>query len=151
MRLVQIQDAVRRRTDEITAAHPEWPCRKGCDDCCRNLAAAPRVSAAEWGAIRTAIDALPGDIAEAVRERIRARASRVCPLLDTEAGACLVYEARPIACRTYGFYAEREGVLGCARIAAIAAEDRDMVWGNHAAVGSESLGSAAEFFVWMAA
>jgi uncharacterized protein len=147
--LVQIQAAVQARTDEITAAHPEWPCRKGCDDCCRSLAAAPRVSAAEWEEIRAAIDALPGNIAASVRERIRAGESKVCPLLDSEAGACLVYGARPIACRTYGFYAEREWVLGCARIAAIAAEKCDVVWGNHAAI--ESLGETAEFFVWMAA
>jgi uncharacterized protein len=146
---VQIQAAVQARVDEITAAHPEWPCRKGCDDCCRSLAAPPRVSAAEWEAIRAAIDALPARVAEAVRERIRAGESKVCPLLDTESRACLVYEARPIACRTYGFYAEREWVLGCDRIAAIAAENRDVVWGNHAAIGSESLGEAAEFFDWM--
>jgi uncharacterized protein len=147
--LVHIQAAVQARADEITAAHPEWPCRKGCDDCCRSLAAAPQVSAVEWDAIRAAIDALPGDVAEAVGDRIRARDSKVCPLLDTESRACLVYAARPIACRTYGFYAERESVLGCERIAAIASDQCDVVWGNHAALGFESLGEAAELFVWM--
>lgn len=47
---------------------------------------------------------------------------------------CRIYEARPIACRTYGFYADRDGVLGCEKIAKIADEDRDVLWGNHEAV-----------------
>ena len=97
-----------------------------------------------------AIDALPPEVGAVVRRRIResAGASRpvVCPLLDLPSGECLVYDARTVACRTYGFYVERESVLGCARIAAIAAEARDVIWGNHAALGLESLGSAAPLF-----
>jgi Fe-S-cluster containining protein len=149
-RLYQIQEEVRRRADETVSRHPDWPCRKGCDDCCRSLASVPRVSAAEWAGIADAIRALPLDLAAAAMRRIResATATRpvVCPLLDTDSGACLIYDARPIACRAYGFYAERQDVLGCGRIETIGAEKPDIVWGNHAALEREleALGPAAE-------
>ena len=30
------------------AARPDWPCKRGCDDCCRSLASPMRISRAEW-------------------------------------------------------------------------------------------------------
>jgi Fe-S-cluster containining protein len=136
--LCQIQETVRLRAEGTVLANPEWPCRKGCDDCCRRLAAPPRISKAEWRLIATALDALAADIADSLRRRIANSASTsapvVCPLLDTASGSCLVYEARPVACRAYGFYAERQYVLGCPRIESIAQERSDIVWGNHAAL-----------------
>lgn len=74
-----------------------------------------------------------------------------CALLDRESGACRIYEARPIACRTYGFYAERDKVLGCGRIEAIAEERSDVLWGNHAAVERElsELGEARPLSEWL--
>ncbi len=68
-------------------------------------------------------------------------------MLDREAGACLVYERRPGACRTYGFYVERGVGLHCAMIteavdarpagdvtqaldAAPDAAEPPVVWGN---------------------
>jgi uncharacterized protein len=154
--LFQIQEAVRRRTREIAATHVEWPCRKGCDDCCRHLASVPRVTADEWRAIADALDALPAAVAASVHRRVRdsASASRpvVCPLLDTDSGACLVYEARPVACRAYGFYAERQYVLGCSRIESIAAQSPNVVWGNHAALDERlrALGPSATLADWLA-
>ena len=156
-RLYQIQEAVRRRAEEIAANHASWPCRKGCDDCCRHLASVPRVTQAEWQPIAAAIDALPRPTAELVRRRIRdsASASRpvICPLLDRDSGACLVYEARPIACRAYGFYAERQYVLGCSRIESIGQESPDVVWGNHSALEENLrlLGADATLAEWLAA
>lgn len=153
--LYQIQDDVRLRTGAIAAAHGNWPCRKGCDDCCRHLAAAPRVTQEEWSLIAHAIGVLPADAAAAVRQRIRdsAGATRpvVCPLIDLSSGTCLVYEARPVACRAYGFYAERSEVLGCSRIEVVARESADIVWGNHAALEErlQRLGSSAELSVWL--
>lgn len=135
MRLYEIQEQVESRFREIEFAHGGWPCRKGCDDCCRSLASEPRVSRQEWLALAAAINALPEVIAEYAWQRIResAGAARpvVCPLLDSGSGACLVYDSRPIACRAYGFYAERGEVLGCGRIEALAEESCDIVWGNH--------------------
>ena len=152
--LVQIQEAVERRVEEIAASNPVWPCRKGCDDCCRSLASPPQVSRAEWDLIAAAVSSLPVEVAEEIRRRIRAGASAsrpvVCPLLDLDSGSCLVYEARPIACRAYGLYAERDLVLGCGRIEAIARESAPVVWGNHVELEQRvrSLGDAASLAEW---
>lgn len=157
IRLYEIQEAVRLRVEEIVAAHGNWPCRKGCDECCRRLASAPRVSRAEWQAIAAAVEDLPAEVAEAARRRMRESASAarpvVCPLLDIDSGTCLVYAARPVACRAYGFYAERDAVLGCGRIEALGGESADIVWGNHAALEDrlQGLGEAAEFAEWLSA
>ncbi len=155
-RLHQIQGAVRLRTEEITAANRNWPCRKGCDDCCQRLASTPRVSREEWRLIAGALSALPADTAALVRGRIRASAAAprpvVCPLLDTGSGSCLVYPARPVACRAYGFYAERQYVLGCSRIESMGLQLPDVVWGNHTVLEEllASLGTAAGLAEWLA-
>ena len=92
-------------------------------------------------------------LTDELRERIRASkgAARpvTCPLLDTAAGACRVYCARPIACRAYGFYAERGMVLGCGRIEAM---PEDVVWGNQTALEErlDGLGPARELAAWLA-
>jgi uncharacterized protein len=153
--LHQIQEQVRQRTEEIASAPGDWPCRKGCDECCRHLASVPRVSEAEWLPILAAIQALPSVIAGQVRQRIRDSAAMsrpiVCPLLDRASGDCLVYEARPVACRAYGFYAERESVLGCSQVELLSRQSPDVIWGNHAALEEKmrALGAAAELHVWM--
>ena len=162
--LHRIQRDVEARAREIAAARGDWPCRKGCADCCRSLAAEPRVSREEWIGIERALAALPLEVAEAARRRIREGAGPgrskarpvVCPLLDRETDACLVYEARPVACRAYGFYAEREAVLGCGRIEKISREREEVVWGgtvwgNHAALEQrmEGLGEARELSAWL--
>jgi uncharacterized protein len=155
-RLHQIQEAVRLRVEEIASAHADWPCAKGCDECCRHLAAVPRITQQEWTWIAAALDGLPSAVADAARHRIRESESAtrpvICPLLDTSSGTCLVYEARPITCRAYGFYAEREYVLGCSRIASIAEQRPDLIWGNHAALQEETglAGPAASLCEWLA-
>lgn len=154
MTLVQIQEDVHRRTEAVAAAHGAWPCRKGCDDCCRNLAAPPRVTREEWVSIAAAIDSLPAATAEVARRRIGESAHQtrpiICPLLDLDSGACLVYAARPVVCRAYGFYADRDGVLGCARIETIARESGDVIWGNYEALEDRlaGLGTKGEFPVF---
>src|SRR4051812_8354296 len=152
-----IQEEVRFRVEEITSAQEAWPCRKGCDDCCRRLASVPLVSEGEWQSIAIQLEQLGAELAASARQRIRdsAYASRpvVCPLLDTGSGSCLVYEARPVACRAYGFYVEREKVLGCSRIESIAQESPDVIWGNHSALEEKltPLGPAAELYRWLEA
>ncbi len=153
--LLQIQAQVAERTEAIASAHDGWPCRKGCDECCRRLASVPRVSRSEWHLIVGALAALPADVQELVGKRIEESESEcrpiVCPLLDVGSGTCLVYDARPVACRAYGFYAERERVLGCCRIAAVSEELTEVVWGNHAALEERltALGPAVELFRWV--
>lgn len=153
--LVSIRQAVQARVESMIQARGDWPCRKGCDDCCRRLASIPLVSRREWNEICSALDELPPDAANTARARIRdsAAASRpfTCPLLDRDSGACIVYSARPVECRTYGFYVERDRVLGCERIEAVAAEAPEVIWGNHETVGSDlrSLGDAAPLYEWL--
>lgn len=155
-RLNVIQEEVRLRTQEIISKNETWPCRKGCDECCRRLASLPLVTQEEWHLIARAVDSLPAKTAESIRDRIRASAGMarpiVCPLLDASTGACLVYEARPVACRAYGFYVERQNVLGCSRIESVAQQQKDVVWGNHTAVEDKlhALGPAATLDEWLA-
>ena len=129
------------RVFAIRAGAPDWPCARGCDDCCRRLADVPSLTETEWERLREGLAALP----EASRERIfRAVAALresparpvVCPLLDRETGACPVYAHRPMACRTYGFYVQRDRGLYCHAIEArvTAGALADTVWGNHDAV-----------------
>lgn len=154
-RLYQIQEAVRQRVDEIVSVHVDWPCRKGCGECCRSLASAPLVTREEWQSIAVALRALREETARAARQRIEPSAEAVrpvtCPLLDTCSGTCLVYEARPVACREYGFYAEREAVLGCNQIASMAARAPDVLWGNHAALQDwlRALGESKTLAQWL--
>ena len=153
--LHQIREDVHSRTAAIAAAHGNWPCRKGCDDCCRNLASPPRVSREEWLPIEAAIDRLPPDVAAVARRRIREGVGTprpvICPLLDRDSGSCLVYEVRPVACRAYGFYADRREVLGCSRIESVASQSPDIIWGNHAALEArlQNLGESLELSAWM--
>ena len=61
-------------------------CRLGCDGCCRHLSLFPVEAAA---------------LAAEIRERTREAAEDgPCPLLKD--GACLLYGARPLICRTHG-------------------------------------------------
>ncbi|MEQ1883766.1 MAG: YkgJ family cysteine cluster protein [Bryobacteraceae bacterium] len=155
--LYQIQDETKLRAEKIMAERGDWPCRQGCSDCCRRIASEPRVSEEEWRQIAEAIQQLPADVGAAARQRIRDAKGTAwpvtCPLLDSASGSCLVYEARPLACRAYGFYAERHQVLGCRQIESISLEEAEIVWGNHAALGSKlkQLGPAKEFSVWLQA
>lgn len=93
-----------------------WPCRRGCDHCCRHLAGLPVVTPPEEELLREGIAALDEAARAGVAERFRALGAAperpvVCPLLDPATGACLVYEQRPVACRTYSFMSS--GTRGC--------------------------------------
>lgn len=129
-------DDVERRVAAMEASHGAWPCRAGCDACCRSLGAVPSVTEAELDQLWPAIEALPD--APAVFQRIEALPSAgpiVCPLLDEHSGRCRVYAARPVACRTYGFYAGRDGDYWCDRVTAHVGDRRDtLIAGNQLAV-----------------
>ncbi len=156
-RLLAIYDDVERRTRATGDAQEWWPCRKGCDTCCRRLADIPRLVRAEWELLEEGLAALTPEVREVVDARIEAlavleRAGEVprhvtCPMLDDGAGACLVYAHRPAACRTYGFYVERGIGLHCELITeAVAARDGNeepVVWGNQEGV-DHALGRLAK-------
>lgn len=136
--LFQLHAEIDERVRIICAARPDWLCGKGCDQCCRQLADVPQLTAGEWDLLRGGLALLPPERLEEVRQdlvELSGRPSRpvVCPLLDRFSGACPVYAQRPVPCRTYGFYVQRELGLYCPSIESLVAEGAlsDVVWGNH--------------------
>ena len=131
----------------------------GCDGCCRRLAEVPRLTAAEWDWLREGLAALPLEQLREIRQDIAALADQpsrpiVCPLLDQSTGLCRVYAHRPVACRTFGFYVQRDQGLYCKDIESRVAggEWADVVWGNQDAIDRRlgSLGDTRELTEWFA-
>jgi Fe-S-cluster containining protein len=83
-------------------------CRPGCDACCRHLS----LFAVEAAALKAALELLPPQEAELIREKGLTAPPDRCPLLHD--GLCLLYQARPIICRTHGLplLVSREGQSG---------------------------------------
>lgn len=79
-------------------------CKKGCDACCRFLGLFP----VEALALSTAFRALPPD-RQALGLAAVKKGEDACPLLIDH--QCLIYDARPLICRTHGFpiYMEKDG------------------------------------------
>ena len=72
-------------------------CSEGCSSCCTAITLFP----VEAAALREALDQLPEQEAEEIRQHIACQASgERCPLLSHH--RCLLYRARPIICRTHG-------------------------------------------------
>ena len=73
-------------------------------------------------------------------------------MLDRSAGSCRVYTHRPVACRTYGFYVQREKGLYCKDIEARVADGdwAEVVWGNQDAIDHllGDLGDTRELTEW---
>jgi len=135
--LTQLDHDIEMRVSAIRADHPDWLCRMGCDGCCRRLADIPTLTTAEWRRLKTGLDGLPASVFATISQNIATMTQQtarplICPLLDQDAGACLVYEQRPIACRTYGFYVQRDKGLYCHTIETrvTAGDWQRVVWGN---------------------
>lgn len=79
-------------------------CKKGCDQCCRCLSLFP----VEAFALSRAFSCLPEPVQKKIRQQAEADKNQ-CPLLVDH--ACMVYNARPVICRTHGFpiYMENDG------------------------------------------
>lgn len=156
--LISIQQTVDRRVSAILAGRGDWLCKKGCDQCCRRLAAIPSLTQPEWELLRAGFELLSEQEQSLVRSRIASLpgADRpvVCPFLNQESGACMVYPSRPVACRTYGFYVERDGGLYCGMIQSHVenGDYADVVWGNNAAIESAltALGPSRSLVEWFA-
>lgn len=157
--LNQLYADLAARTQATLDTHPDWPCRKGCDTCCRRLAEVPRLTKAEWDCLKNGLAALPTDLLKEIRLGIAALPSSprplTCPLLDQSTGACRVYAYRPVACRSYGFYVQRELGLYCKDIEALVTtgEYADVVWGNHDVIDRSlaDLGDIRELHEWFEA
>lgn len=157
--LTQLHADIEARVRTISDDNRDWLCRLGCDGCCRRLAEIPRLTAAEWDWLRTGLAALPPEQLREIDRDIAALAEQssrpiVCPLLDKSAGACLIYAHRPVACRTYGFYVQRDLGLYCKDIEARVAGGAwaGVVWGNHDAIDRRlgDLGDARNLTEWFA-
>lgn len=140
-KLAQLHEDIDLRVQTIRKDRPDWLCGKGCDSCCRRLADVPRLTLAEWDLLREGLTGLQPERLREIRANMAALSgpqSRpiVCPLLDAPSGSCPVYTRRPVACRTYGFYVERELGLYCHDIELRVADGSlmDVVWGNHDAI-----------------
>ena len=76
-------------------------------------------------------------LASSVREHGRDQRCE-CPLFDAHSETCRVYAARPLVCRSYGFYAGRKHDAWCELVAAHVADTRDhLLLGNLDAVEAE--------------
>jgi Fe-S-cluster containining protein len=161
--LVQLLADIDARVDAIRGDRPDWPCAKGCDSCCRRLADVPRLTAIEWDLLRGGLAALAPQRLREISRNVAALATLpatdgpravVCPLLDEKSGACPVYAERPVACRTYGFYVQRELGVYCHDIESRVADGglADVVWGNHDAVDQRlaGLGDVRALTEWFA-
>ncbi len=157
--LAQLHADIEARVSAIRDDNLDWLCRMGCDGCCRRLAEVPRLTAAEWDLLRDGLAALPPERLLEIGRNIAALAEQpsrpiVCPLLDRSAGACLVYVHRPVACRTYGFYVQRDQGLYCKDIQSRVAGGAlgDVVWGNQDAIDRRlgSLGETRDLTEWFA-
>ncbi|MRR52109.1 MAG: YkgJ family cysteine cluster protein [Rhodocyclaceae bacterium] len=158
--LVQLHADIEARVRSIREKHPDWLCGKGCDACCRRLSNVPQLTAAEWSVLRQGLLALAPVRREAICRKVaELRANEeppiVCPLLDHANGTCPVYAERPIACRSYGFYVQRDRGLYCREIETHVAEGAlaDVVWGNHDAIDQRlaGMGESRPLTEWFAA
>ena len=157
--LQQLHLDIDRRVGNIRENRPDWLCGKGCDHCCRRLAEVPQLTAAEWALLQEGLAALTADHLQEISQKISALADQpsrpiVCPLLDQTNGACPVYLQRPVACRSYGFYVQRDLGLYCHDIESLVAEGKlaDVVWGNHDAIDQRltGLGESRPLNEWFA-
>ena len=158
--LTRLHSEIDTRVASIRESRPDWLCGKGCDHCCRRLAVAPQLTVTEWHLLRAGLVKLSPEQLHEVRQRMAALGDApaspvVCPLLDQATGACPVYAQRPVACRTYGFYVQRDLGLYCHDIEARVADGAlaDVVWGNHEAIDQQlaGLGESRPLTVWFAA
>ena len=121
-KLIQIVDAALAEAQRLSGS---WlACRIGCFQCCVGPFPITPLDAARLREGLSALDARDPDRARRVRARAEALAGRLrrefpdnpvaqvleidaaddelCPALDPDSGACDLYAARPITCRTFG-------------------------------------------------
>lgn len=84
-------------SDIMLQSADEISCCKGCDSCCRHFS----IFWVEAVNLARAARQLPQQKLSALRRKVQFLEEKdVCPLLED--GACLLYDVRPIICRTHG-------------------------------------------------
>ena len=92
--LEELYQRLEARSASITQERAWWPCRMGCDHCCRHLSDPLPITALEWAVLWEGFQRLPPETQAEIRARVaeweRAGAKRpyTCPFLDPKAGAC---------------------------------------------------------------
>ncbi|HEX4452859.1 MAG TPA: YkgJ family cysteine cluster protein [Kofleriaceae bacterium] len=82
----------------VEARHPrDMQCESGCSDCC---VVRLTITEVEAGAIRDLIGTWPAGPRAVLAANVAA-STTACAALDS-AGRCLIYDARPIVCRSHG-------------------------------------------------
>lgn len=157
--LPQLHAEIAARADSIRTTHPDWLCHSGCEGCCHKLADIPKLTADEWLLLRQGLKQLPPALLHDMTQAVAALSQHtsrpiVCPLLDRTHGTCQVYPYRPTACRSYGFYQQRDKGLYCMDIEAQVAGGtlNDVVWGNHEVIDRQlaAMGESQELTTWFA-
>jgi Fe-S-cluster containining protein len=155
--LIQLHTDIETRVQSIRQQCDNWLCRAGCDSCCHRLADIPQLTIEEWNYLQIGLNLLPTEQLQEISHKIMALTEQttrplVCPFLDLSAGICLVYFYRPIACRTYGFYVERDIGLYCQEIKAQVDTGMldDIVWGNQEVIDNHlnQLGEKRDLTEW---
>jgi hypothetical protein len=83
----------------VSARHGrDMQCESGCSDCC---AVRLTVTAAEGQAIRDFVAGWSSSRRATLATNVAAAPADLCAALDPN-GRCLIYEARPIVCRSHG-------------------------------------------------
>ncbi len=93
--LVARIDALCREIEDMLRG--QITCSEGCSSCCTAITLFP----VEAAALQAALETLPAEAADAIRQHVADHAEgERCPLLSHH--CCLLYAARPIICRTHG-------------------------------------------------
>ncbi len=93
---VERVDALCRGIHELLAER--ITCGEGCSSCCTAITLFP----VEAAALRASLESLPRSRQDAVLRHVaRLAGGERCPLLEDH--RCLLYQARPIICRTHGY------------------------------------------------
>jgi uncharacterized protein len=154
-KLAKLHADIDVRVQTILQDRADWLCTRGCDNCCRQLAEVPQLTSAEWELLREGLQSLTAERLQEISNNITALSQSrpiTCPMLDLAAGTCPVYAQRPVACRTYGFYVQRDKGLYCHDIKARVDDGTwsAVVWGNHDAIdqGLAALGETRALTDW---
>lgn len=144
--LLVLDERIELRVKAIRNENDWWLCKRGCDHCCRHLASPPELSRLEWMRVDEAVAALNISVRSEIKKKINLLLMQiasnnmpihiVCPYLDENSGSCLIYDARPIICRIYGYFVARDGDFYCKFIETEVSSrgDSNVVWGNAEAI-----------------
>lgn len=156
--LIQLHADIDARINTIRSHH-DWQCKMGCDSCCHRLASIPLLTRMEWKWLCIGLTNLSPDILHDITQAITELSTSskpliTCPMLDKSQGLCRVYEYRPIACRTYGYYVEHDKGLYCQEILEQVEKGllQTVIWGNQKGIDRQlkALGERKDLTQWFA-